>query len=118
MTRTRRRAIAESGARTTGCSETMTSPPLPRSGRSALPAPAPGGHDQPRIGRMHPQGPSPPTRRVVRERPKREGAFSDQELQGVRHAGSVVDLAVGIVIGAAFVAVIQSFVRNLLTPLI
>ena len=32
--------------------------------------------------------------------------------------GNVVDLAVGIVIGAAFVAVIQSFVKNLLTPLV
>ena len=32
--------------------------------------------------------------------------------------GSVVDLAVGIVIGAAFGAVVSSFVKNLLTPLI
>jgi large conductance mechanosensitive channel len=32
--------------------------------------------------------------------------------------GSVVDLAVGVVIGAAFGAVITSFVKNLLTPLI
>jgi len=32
--------------------------------------------------------------------------------------GSVVDLAVGIVIGAAFTAVVQSFVRDLLTPLL
>ena len=32
--------------------------------------------------------------------------------------GSVVDLAVGIVIGAAFVTLVNSFVANLLTPLI
>lgn len=32
--------------------------------------------------------------------------------------GSVVDLAVAVVIGAAFGALISSFVRNLLTPLI
>lgn len=32
--------------------------------------------------------------------------------------GSVVDLAVGIVIGAAFGTVVSSFVRNLLTPLV
>ncbi|HXQ61253.1 MAG TPA: large conductance mechanosensitive channel protein MscL [Acidimicrobiales bacterium] len=32
--------------------------------------------------------------------------------------GSVVDLAVGIVIGAAFTAVVTSFVSNLLTPLV
>jgi large conductance mechanosensitive channel len=32
--------------------------------------------------------------------------------------GNVVDLAVGIVIGAAFTAVVTSFVGNILTPLI
>ena len=32
--------------------------------------------------------------------------------------GNVVDLAVGIVIGAAFAGVVQAFVRDLLTPLI
>lgn len=32
--------------------------------------------------------------------------------------GSVVDLAVGIVIGAAFTAVINSFVKNILTPIV
>ncbi|MHB8328154.1 MAG: large conductance mechanosensitive channel protein MscL [Acidimicrobiales bacterium] len=32
--------------------------------------------------------------------------------------GNVVDLAVGIVIGAAFGAVVSSFVKNLLTPLV
>jgi large conductance mechanosensitive channel len=32
--------------------------------------------------------------------------------------GNVVDLAVGVVIGAAFGAVVTSFVKNLLTPLI
>ncbi|HEX5267763.1 MAG TPA: large conductance mechanosensitive channel protein MscL [Acidimicrobiales bacterium] len=32
--------------------------------------------------------------------------------------GSVVDLAVGIVIGAAFGTVVASFVKNLLTPLV
>jgi large conductance mechanosensitive channel len=32
--------------------------------------------------------------------------------------GNVVDLAVGIVIGAAFTAVVTSFVKDLLTPLI
>ncbi len=32
--------------------------------------------------------------------------------------GNVVDMAVGIVIGAAFVSVVQGFVKDLLTPLI
>ncbi len=32
--------------------------------------------------------------------------------------GNVVDLAVGVVIGAAFSAIIQSFVKNLINPLI
>jgi large conductance mechanosensitive channel len=32
--------------------------------------------------------------------------------------GNVVDLAVGVVIGAAFVAVVGSFVKDILTPLI
>src|SRR5439155_5072762 len=32
--------------------------------------------------------------------------------------GNVVDLAVGIVVGVAFGAVVSSFVKNLLTPLI
>jgi large conductance mechanosensitive channel len=32
--------------------------------------------------------------------------------------GNVVDLAVGIVIGAAFTAVVQSFVEDMLTPLL
>lgn len=32
--------------------------------------------------------------------------------------GNVVDLAVGVVIGAAFGSVVKSFVENLLTPLI
>lgn len=32
--------------------------------------------------------------------------------------GNVVDLAVGIVIGAAFVAMVQSLVENILTPLV
>lgn len=32
--------------------------------------------------------------------------------------GNVVDLAVGIVVGAAFGAVVTSFVKNLLTPLV
>ena len=32
--------------------------------------------------------------------------------------GNVVDLAVGIVIGAAFAAVVQALVRDFLTPLI
>ncbi len=32
--------------------------------------------------------------------------------------GNVVDLAVGVVVGAAFGAVVTSFVKNLLTPLI
>jgi large conductance mechanosensitive channel len=32
--------------------------------------------------------------------------------------GNVIDLAVGIVIGAAFTAVVQSFVKDLLTPVL
>ena len=32
--------------------------------------------------------------------------------------GNVVDLAVGVVIGAAFAAVVTSFVENILTPII
>ena len=32
--------------------------------------------------------------------------------------GNVLDLAIGIIIGAAFTAIVQSFVKDLLTPLI
>jgi len=32
--------------------------------------------------------------------------------------GNVIDLAIGIVIGAAFTAVVQSFVKDMLTPLL
>ena len=32
--------------------------------------------------------------------------------------GNVIDLAVGVVIGAAFAAVVTAFTRDLLTPLI
>ena len=32
--------------------------------------------------------------------------------------GNVIDLAVGIVIGAAFTAVVQSLVKGLITPII
>ncbi|MDQ3956832.1 MAG: large conductance mechanosensitive channel protein MscL [Actinomycetota bacterium] len=40
------------------------------------------------------------------------------EFKGFILRGNVVDLAVGIVVGAAFVAVVTSLVENLLTPLI
>lgn len=41
-----------------------------------------------------------------------------QEFKQFVLRGNVVDLAVGIVIGAAFTAVIQSIVDNMITPLI
>ncbi|HEX2296570.1 MAG TPA: large conductance mechanosensitive channel protein MscL [Actinomycetota bacterium] len=41
-----------------------------------------------------------------------------KEFKGFVLRGNVVDLAVGIVIGAAFGAVVTSFVENVLTPLI
>lgn len=41
-----------------------------------------------------------------------------KEFKGFILRGNVVDLAVGIVIGVAFAAVVTSFVSNLLTPLI
>lgn len=41
-----------------------------------------------------------------------------KEFKGFVLRGNVVDLAVGVVIGAAFGAVVTSFVDNLLTPLI
>ena len=41
-----------------------------------------------------------------------------KEFKGFILRGNVVDLAVGVVIGVAFAAVINSFVANLLTPLL
>lgn len=41
-----------------------------------------------------------------------------QELRDFIMRGSVVDLAVGVVVGVAFAGVINSFVANLLTPLV
>ena len=41
-----------------------------------------------------------------------------KEFKGFIPRGNVVDLAVGIVIGVAFAAVVNSLVTNLLTPLI
>ena len=32
--------------------------------------------------------------------------------------GNVIDLAVGVIIGAAFTAIVQSLVKNLINPLI
>ena len=40
------------------------------------------------------------------------------EFKGFLLRGNVVDLAVGIVVGAAFVAVVTSLVDNILTPII
>lgn len=41
-----------------------------------------------------------------------------KDFKGFILRGNVVDLAVGIVIGAAFGTVVSSFVKNLLTPLV
>ena len=41
-----------------------------------------------------------------------------KEFKGFILRGNVVDLAVGIVIGAAFAAVVTSLVENILTPII
>jgi large conductance mechanosensitive channel len=41
-----------------------------------------------------------------------------KEFKGFVLRGNVVDLAVGVVIGAAFGAVVTSFVENVLTPVI
>jgi large conductance mechanosensitive channel len=41
-----------------------------------------------------------------------------KEFKGFILRGNVVDLAVGIVIGAAFAAVVSSFVANVLTPIL
>ncbi len=41
-----------------------------------------------------------------------------KDLAGFTFRGNLVDLAVGIVIGTAFTAVVNAFVRDLLTPLI
>ncbi len=41
-----------------------------------------------------------------------------RELRDFIMRGSVVDLAVGVVVGVAFAGVINSFVANLLTPLV
>src|SRR3954468_20221913 len=50
---------------------------------------------------------------VVRGAGKELGGFKKFILRG-----NVVDLAVGIVIGAAFTGVVQALVKNLITPLI
>jgi large conductance mechanosensitive channel len=53
---------------------------------------------------------------VINEIPKGGAVIKDFKEFILR--GNVVDLAVGIVIGAAFGAVVSSFVKNLLTPLV
>ena len=49
---------------------------------------------------------------------RNEGGTMLKDFKAFILRGNVVDLAVGIVIGAAFTAVVTSFVANLLTPLI
>ena len=48
---------------------------------------------------------------------KRVGSLLD-EFKAFAFKGNVVDLAIGIIIGAAFTAIVQSFVKDILTPLI
>ena len=47
-----------------------------------------------------------------------EGGSDDQGVPRVLLRGNVIDLAVAVIIGAAFGAVVTSFVEDLLTPLI
>src|SRR5580692_8276014 len=67
----------------------------------------------------------PPGHILGRQRPGhrvrgagRRGRTMVKDFKAFILRGSVVDLAVGIVIGAAFTAVVTAFVANLLTPLI
>lgn len=49
---------------------------------------------------------------------QQEGAWTVGGFQKFILRGNVVDLAVGVVIGAAFTAVVQAVVKGLITPLI
>jgi large conductance mechanosensitive channel len=49
---------------------------------------------------------------------ERQGGSVLKDFKAFILRGNVVDLAVGIVIGAAFGTVVSSFVKNLLTPLV
>ena len=56
-----------------------------------------------------------------RESPSKAIHGAGKELGGFKKfilRGNVVDLAVGVVIGAAFTGVVQAFVRDVITPLI
>jgi large conductance mechanosensitive channel len=52
---------------------------------------------------------------------KRAGHYAQDALSGLRTfilRGNVVDLAIGIIIGASFTAVVNALVSNIITPLI
>lgn len=59
--------------------------------------------------------------RDLRQGVGRVGGYAKGTLSGFRTfllRGNVVDLAIGIVIGAAFTSVVNSFVKDIITPLI
>src|ERR1700691_3166740 len=57
----------------------------------------------------------------VRKSPPKFGEFGGQPMNGFKQfllRGNVIDMAVGIVVGAAFGTVVSAFVKDLLTPFI
>ena len=59
-----------------------------------------------------------PLKKMAAFQPTRKVFSLYEEFKNFAFKGSVIDLAVGVMIGAAFAKIISSFVENLVTPLI
>jgi large conductance mechanosensitive channel len=55
-------------------------------------------------------------KKTLRDKIKKPGII--QEFKDFAIRGNMIDMAVGVVIGAAFTALIKAFVENILTPII
>lgn len=58
------------------------------------------------------------TRSIANSIPTTKGHPHAQGVQGVSVAGNIVDLAVAVVIGTAFTALVTKFTDSIITPLI
>lgn len=61
---------------------------------------------------------SQPFRRVAEAEPTKKAVSLFEEFKQFAFKGNVIDLAIGVIIGAAFGKIIDSLVKNLIMPLI
>ena len=59
-----------------------------------------------------------PVRKMAELEPTRKAFSLFEEFKQFAFKGNVIDLAIGVVIGAAFGKIIDSFVKNLIMPLV